>query len=79
MDGMTFTNDNSYNFSKKIKNMPKHTFKSPMEAREWGFTMNQDHKPSIAGSIVGNIDVEQTFLKFKQLAPWKEERKSSVD
>ena len=65
MDGMAFTTDNSYNFSKKTKNLPKHTFKSPMEAREWGFTMNQDHKPSIAGSIVGDNGVEQTFLKVK--------------
>lgn len=58
MDGMFFTADNSYNLSKKTKIMPKHTFKSPMEAREWGFTMNHDPKPSIAGSIVNNIDVE---------------------
>ena len=66
MDGMAFTAENSYNFSKKtLKNMPKHTFKSPMEARDWGFSMSQDHKPSIAGSIAGNIDVEQTFLRCK--------------
>ena len=40
MDGMAFSGDNSYNFSKKTKNMPKHTFKTPMEARDRGFSMN---------------------------------------
>jgi hypothetical protein len=37
---MAFTGENSYNFSKKMKNIPKQTFKSPMEAREWGFSVN---------------------------------------